>query len=380
MTPGDRVQKPRRDDPKRPPSMGEVVGEFEAVPAPPPAPAAERRSHTEDSTDVANPPKRRHATPEPTLFPDDTGPQGMNRKARLAGDTDVPRTTGKEPRRFPLLVILDGRRVSERFVLRQAEAVAGRDADVAILLTDGEVSRQHAVFHWSNHDDPTQAPECFLEDLGSTNGTFLNSRHLRPGIRRPLNDGDQVRMGRTVLGFFIKDERLLEMDDMLLAMALHDALTGVYKREFFLSELHREFERARRHRRPLALVLLDIDHFKRVNDDLGHVAGDDALRQVANIIRVGLREGDLCGRYGGEEFAVLLPETDLLGARQAAERIRHDIDNYSFKLTGGHTRRITLSAGVALLAPSMKDKVDLIDAADKLLYRAKQGGRNRVEA
>jgi diguanylate cyclase (GGDEF)-like protein len=187
-------------------------------------------------------------------------------------------------------------------------------------------------------------------------------------------------MGRTVLGFFIKDERLLEMDEMLLAMALHDALTGVYKREFFLGELHREFERSRRHRRPLALILLDIDHFKLVNDELGHVAGDDALRQVANVIRVGLREGDLCGRYGGEEFAVLLPETDLDGARLAAERIRHDVENYTFKLTGGHKRHITLSAGVALLDQSMQDKVDLVDAADKLLYRAKQAGRNRVEA
>lgn len=318
-------------------------------------------------------PRRRLPTPEPTMLPpDETG----ERPPRFGPGTRRAADLPAGPSRLPVLVTLDGRRVAERFVIRHAAIVLGRDPSVDLLVTDGEVSRRHARIDWTNHADASAAPECVLEDMGSTNGTQLNDKPAEG--RLALRDGDRIRVGRTVYGFFITDARLLEMDEMLLSMALNDGLTGALKREYFLAELHREFERARRHKRPLALLMIDIDHFKSVNDDLGHVAGDEALRQVANLIRVGLRDGDLCGRYGGEEFSVLLPETTLAGALEAGERIRGEIERYPFRLSGT-PRRITASVGAAELDREMATNTDLVARADEALYRAKRAGRNRVE-
>src|SRR5690606_8372465 len=148
---------------------------------------------------------------------------------------------------------------------------------------------------WTNFEERDATdPICRIEDLGSTNGTFLNGSPVKEAVS--LRDGDQIRVGRTVLGFFLKDERVLELDQLLLSMALNDSLTGLYKREFFFGELQREFDRSRRHGRTLSLAVVDLDYFKAVNDRYGHLKGDEALRQVADAIRATLREGDLCAR------------------------------------------------------------------------------------
>lgn len=305
-----------------------------------------------------------------TLFPD-----GVSRKSRK-GTRDTQVTPMEPSRRRPVLITLDGRRVSERFVLTQEESVLGRDVRADILISDGEASRRHARLVWSNWDDlDSLLPECTIEDLDSTNGTYVNSKLLTGPAK--LKDGDQVRIGHTVLGYFLKDERVLELDQMLMSMALHDALTGVFKREYFFSELHREFDRSRRHNRPLSLLMIDIDFFKLVNDECGHLCGDSALRMVANLIRASLREGDICGRYGGEEFAVLLPETAQEGAINAAERIREIIEKHDFDLGKNIHRHITVSIGVTTMRGDHGDKLELIDEADGALYTAKSLGRNR---
>ena len=282
-------------------------------------------------------------------------------------------------RRRPVLITLDGRRVSERFVLSTKENVIGRDIDATIKASDGEVSRRHCIITWKNFDEKgVEDPVCILHDNNSTNGTFLNNEQL--GEDKALSDGDMIRVGRTVFGFFLKDERVLELDQLLLNMALHDSLTGLFKREYFFSELHREFDRARRHERPLTVALLDIDHFKNLNDEYGHLKGDEALRQFADLMRLSLREGDISGRYGGEEFALVYPETEMEGAIQATERIRQAVEQHFFTLGEGVTTRLTVSAGVAMLNDHHQEKMQLLDEADHALYKAKRNGRNRVVA
>lgn len=301
------------------------------------------------------------------------------RRSLVGPDGMVVSVTGPETpsRRRPVLITLDGRRVSERFVIDQERSVLGRDLDAHIKVADGEVSRQHAVLTWINHDDPAAEPICHLADNGSTNGTYLNKKRLEAPT--PLRDGDIIRIGRTSLGYFIKDERVLKLDQMLMTMALHDALTGLYKREYFFSELHREFDRSRRHNRLLAVAILDLDHFKAVNDTYGHLNGDLVLREFADLVRLSLREGDICGRYGGEEFAIVFPETDLGGAAGALERIRRNVERHVIHTQDGRTIRVTVSAGAAALDAAHRDKMDLLNDADRALYAAKRAGRNRVE-
>jgi diguanylate cyclase (GGDEF)-like protein len=280
-------------------------------------------------------------------------------------------------RRRPVLITLDGRRVSERFIITSSKTILGRETTADIPVSDGEVSRQHCLIQWTNFGEHDEAdPVCEIEDLGSTNGTFINGSSL---IKRvTLRDGDQIRIGRTVLGFFLKDERVLELDQLLLSMALNDSLTGLYKREFFFGELQREFDRSRRHGRTLSLAVVDLDFFKSVNDQYGHLRGDEALRQVADAIRATLRDGDLCARFGGEEFAIIFPETDAKGAYEAAERFRKAIEGRVFVIGRNIEIRLTISVGVASRRDVYRDKMQLLEEADKALYLAKAAGRNRT--
>ncbi|MBI5154704.1 diguanylate cyclase [Candidatus Poribacteria bacterium] len=307
--------------------------------------------------------------------PKETQAGWLMNASRTPSDTAVG--TSEPQRRRPVIITLDGRRVSERFILTREESILGRDVHADIIICDGEVSRRHARICWLNlQDGGPITPACRLEDMESTNGTFLNGKRLRePHL---LMDGDHIRIGKTLLGFFLKNERVLELDQLLLTMALHDSLTGVYKREYLFSELHREFERSKRHGRPLSLLMLDVDHFKQINDSYGHLRGDEALRQIANLLRLSLREGDICGRFGGEEFSIVLPETDEVGAKQAAERIRTKVEKHKFNLADDLTVQITVSVGVSTMGSTHTDKLQLVDDADKAMYIAKQSGRNRT--
>jgi two-component system, cell cycle response regulator len=291
--------------------------------------------------------------------------------------SDTSRSRPDASRRRPVLITLDGRRVSERFVVAGRRTILGRDTAAEVHISDGEVSRHHCGIEWTNFDDHESAdPICRVEDLGSTNGTFLNGSPVKEGVA--LRDGDQIRVGRTVLGFFLKDERVLELDQLLLSMALNDSLTGLYKREFFFGELQREFDRSRRHGRTLSLAVVDLDFFKSVNDRFGHLKGDEALRQVADAIRATLREGDLCSRFGGEEFAIIFPETDGQGAFGAGERFRRAVESKVFSLGSDVEVRLTVSVGVASLGDHHRDKMQLLEEADHALYLAKAAGRNRT--
>jgi two-component system cell cycle response regulator len=171
------------------------------------------------------------------------------------------------------------------------------------------------------------------------------------------------------------ENQLKALNQKLQSLAVTDGLTGLHNHRAFQDYLEEQFQTAMRNKQPLALILMDVDHFKQYNDTYGHQAGDEVLRQVAQILQTNVREGDFVARYGGEEFVVVLPRTDLESAVAVAERLRRAIESAEWSL-----RPVTGSFGVASIRPDMETRQELIEAADQALYQAKKNGRNRVEA
>jgi len=197
-----------------------------------------------------------------------------------------------------------------------------------------------------------------------------------PSIRSDRND----EIGQLSASFNLMVEAVKRRNDALKSMAVTDGLTGIFNQRYFKEELARTMKIAERYGRSVALIMADVDHFKHFNDTNGHVQGDMALKKVAGVLTASTREVDLVARYGGEEFIVMLPETTLDAAMVAAERIRSGVEAevipFAESQPGG---RLTVSVGVAVFPGDGADPVSFIEAADQALYRAKEGGRNRVE-
>jgi diguanylate cyclase (GGDEF)-like protein len=167
--------------------------------------------------------------------------------------------------------------------------------------------------------------------------------------------------------------------EKLEEVSITDGLTQIYNHRYLISRLHYEFERAKRYGLAISLIMLDIDHFKVYNDNNGHLAGDDALRKVAKLIHGAIRETDIVGRYGGEEFAVILLHADMIQMAEVAERIRRTIEQVPFPNEELQPMgKITVSIGGSCLSDGMMTMEDLIKSADEALYRAKRNGRNQV--
>ena len=171
------------------------------------------------------------------------------------------------------------------------------------------------------------------------------------------------------------ENQLKALNQKLQSLAVTDGLTGLHNHRAFQDNQEEQFQTAMRNKQPLALILMDVDHFKQYNDTYGHQAGDEVLRQVAQILQANVREGDFVARYGGEEFVIVLPRTDLESAVAVAERLREAVQSAEWRL-----RPVTGSFGVACIRPDMETRQELIEAADQALYQAKKNGRNRVEA
>ena len=191
-------------------------------------------------------------------------------------------------------------------------------------------------------------------------------------------NGNIDAISQTVMKFIGEDNIEAGYHSELHENTVRDALTGLYNRRHLTGILESETARClRQPGRNLSLVIMDIDFFKEINDTFGHLAGDAVLKQVARLATERIREADTLARIGGEEFAALLPDTDIQGAFRLAESIRQDIEGAGFRVDN-QTRQITISAGAAQWDGIMKNSNDLIRAADENLYRAKSGGRNRV--
>jgi two-component system cell cycle response regulator len=245
----------------------------------------------------------------------------------------------------------------------------GRSSETTLSFPDvPSISRRHARLAFVDG-------EVWLEDLGSRNGTFLNDEPLRES--RQLASGDRFQVGTCVFKFLHEEDAENAYHEAIYNLVIRDGLTNVFNRRRFNEELDREFQRARRYARPLALVLLDVDHFKRINDAYGHVSGDTVLRALAHAVENLLRPEQLLARVGGEEFVVLCPETARDGAGILAERLRVACETLDVTSRGCRIT-VTCSFGVAELEPTMRSSEELYGAADHALYMAKSAGRNRV--
>lgn len=266
------------------------------------------------------------------------------------------------------LVIIRGARLGSRIVPGDEPLVIGRAVDADFQISERSISREHCrVFR--------EDGRYRVEDLGSTNHTWLNDERIEKAV---LRDGDLIRISQTVLKFVDEGNIEAGYHSELHESAIRDTLTGLYNRRHAMAVMEKEAARAQRDEDyGLALVILDLDYFKDINDEYGHLAGDRVLERLGEIAAERVRASDTLARIGGEEFALILPDTGSEEARQLADEIRESIGRESFRL-GDEDLRITLSAGVATWQPSMDNTSDLLRAADRQLYEAKSSGRNRV--
>ncbi|MGQ9816531.1 MAG: diguanylate cyclase [bacterium] len=310
----------------------------------------------------------------------------------------------------PSLVLIDERILLKNLPIEKHECIIGRANGCDFLIDGKEVSRRHARVYYKDG-------MYVIEDLKSTNGTFVNGKRIDAV---ELHHGDEINIGnftiifddgrgidgiydetqvessgnetqRLVAEYKSLAEKIRERDIALSLKKYHekvlksrkkltrqanfDRLTDLYNRRYFDKIIEEKFLEAHREKYPLSLLFVDIDHFKKVNDTLGHDKGDEVLKGVAHIIRALCRKDDIIARYGGEEFVVLFPNMDISNAWQVAETMRKVIEEKSVQIIG---LKVTVSIGVAANFRKMTSTKELIKRADQALYRAKSSGRNCV--
>jgi two-component system, cell cycle response regulator len=245
----------------------------------------------------------------------------------------------------------------------------GRDANNEIVLEDDGVSRRHARIE-------RRGNRTVIMDVGSTNGTLLNEVEL-VGIAE-LKTGDRIKIGATVFKYLSASDLEAALHEQIYASTITDELTGLKNKRHLKDELAREFSRARRYNRALSLLMIDIDHFKVVNDEHGHPVGDITLRAVGSAVLACLGVDDTAARYGGEEIVVLLPEARLEHAASVAEKIRSAVAALVVSFREARVQ-VTVSIGCAEYEHADNSEEEVLRRADQRVYAAKAAGRNLVE-
>jgi diguanylate cyclase (GGDEF)-like protein len=268
-----------------------------------------------------------------------------------------------------MLVTIYGARIGSKFDLLpdRTTVIIGRDPAADITVDDDSVSRNHCQL-------VRDGEAWMVEDLGSTNGTYLSGQSVQ---RSPLRDGELLKVGSTIFKYLTGNNIEAAYHEEIYRMAIFDGLTQIHNRRYFEEFVEREIHRSHRHGRPLALLLFDVDHFKAINDQYGHLTGDYVLRHLALIVRRRVRREELFARYAGDEFVVVLPESGLDDALKFADHLRAKLNESEFVFEA-QTLNVTVSIGGAEIAPDITAPTQLVAAADAALYRAKQRGRNCV--
>jgi two-component system, cell cycle response regulator len=261
-----------------------------------------------------------------------------------------------------------GTGMGTRYTLADTPVVLGRGNDCDIRINDHSVSRRHARIQ-------PGADGYYAVDLQSTNGTFVNDQ---PASMYKLRDGDYLRVGNCIYRYLAGGNVESEYHEEIYRLTIIDALTDIHNKRYLMEFLDRELARSARYSRPLSLVMMDIDRFRNINENLGHLGGDYSLRELAARIKGNIRKEELFARYGGEEFAVVLPETTSEGAAILGERLRVAIEKQPFRYED-KVYNVTISVGIATTAgDETLTPTDLLRQADEKLYQAKGSGRNRV--
>ena len=260
--------------------------------------------------------------------------------------------------------------LGKRFVLDTSPMRVGRGAENHIVLDGDSVSRRHAHLE-------QRSAVWFAVDDSSTNGTYVNDEQI--AREQSLTNGDRIKVGPTIFKYLSGQDVEAQYHEEIYRMTIIDGLTQAHVKRYLLEALEKEIVRARRHSRDLSFLMFDIDHFKKINDIHGHLAGDFVLKELAHIVQGRIRRDEVFARYGGEEFAIVLPETNLAGARALAEGLREKVEKSRFVFQN-ECIMVTISIGVWTLTERDRTNADLIRGADAKLYEAKRGGRNRVVA
>ena len=295
-------------------------------------------------------------------------------------DAAYPGQHQRTGERRPALVFLRGELLAVPIPLERAEVTLGRALDADIRINDSRASRLHARIT-TEPDAATGETRYRLNDLDSTNGTLLNGKPIQQAFLHP---GDKFEVGDQLIRFEMLDEIDREFQQQIHRLLVHDELTGLLTSKSFFSELRREAARAEAESMPFCVLMMDIDHFKEVNDTYGHLVGSETLEEVGAVIKKSLRAGDVGARFGGEEFAAFLLDADHAQGLVAAERVRSALEKHEFPtVRRGSTEKplthhMTISVGVAVFPEDARDPIQLVEMADSALYRAKRSGRNRV--
>jgi diguanylate cyclase (GGDEF)-like protein len=281
---------------------------------------------------------------------------------------DMRSLIGTASQQQALLIVLSGARIGTRSVLAESAVDIGRGSACQLILDADSVSRRHARIEWNGQ-------EHRLVDLGSTNGTFVNGSRVKEAL---LRDGDRIGIGKALLKYLAGGNIEGAYHEEIQRLMRFDALTGVFNKRHFEESLRLAVFTTRTSPKPVSLIVFDLDHFKRINDKHGHMAGDHVLCEMAKVVKDTLYPDQVFGRVGGEEFAVLWEGTGLRAAIDHAERIRTRIAGHRFNFEGSNLP-VTVSLGVAERAVGLEEEPErLYERADEKLYQAKASGRNRV--
>ena len=306
---------------------------------------------------------------------EDTSPLPLGERPTLPDHdaTEISSARSIEPvaQLVATLVVVRGPDIGRHYPLRRNRVVLGRGEQADILLPDKQVSRAHAAV-----EGLRMGAEMFyrLVDLGSSNHVFVNGSRIDS---HPLSEGDKIQLGDMVLKFELHDAIDARFHTEVRQRIRYDDLTGLLTFESFRAALRWELERYASSPKGCAVVMMDLDDFKKLNDANGHLAGSAVLAEVGVLIRAKLRHFDVAARYGGEEFVAYLPETEAAEALVAAERLRHVLAEHLF-LHEERPIRLTISMGIAHFPGDGRELAALVAVADERLYRAKRDGKNRV--
>jgi two-component system cell cycle response regulator len=281
--------------------------------------------------------------------------------------TSISRITERPAGNEACLVVIYGADLGKKYNLNASSMVIGRSSKCDIQIDQESISRNHSKI-------VNTGKSILVRDLGSTNGTYVNDEPVDEYV---LRDGDLLKIGRTIFKFLTGGNIENAYHEEIYRLTTIDGLTQIYNKRYFVDTLEREVARAHRYRRALSLVMFDIDHFKKVNDGYGHLAGDYVLKHLAQTVRAKIRREDCFARYGGEEFAIVLPEIDAANCLPFAEKIRQIVERTEFKFENVRIP-VTISMGIATVEGEIVDAQTLIKRADERLYEAKASGRNRV--